>query len=124
MRDLRTLGVRIAIDDFGTGYSSLSYLRNLPADTLKIDQSFLTQVETDIGALALVQAIVVLGHTFGLSVTAEGVETRRQFSLVRRAGVNRIQGHLFGEALSPALIEKVIARGGALNPRRRPTPHG
>jgi diguanylate cyclase (GGDEF)-like protein/PAS domain S-box-containing protein len=110
MRELRELGVRIAIDDFGTGYSSLSYLRRLPADILKIDQSFLVEIEDDRCASALVQAIAVLGHTFGLTVTAEGVETARQLDCVRNAGCDRIQGHLFGGALSPEDIEQLLAK--------------
>ena len=108
MHDLRALGVRIAIDDFGTGYSSLSYLRQLPADSVKIDQSFLQGGEFGPATLALVKAIVVLAHNIGLTVTAEGVETQEQFELIRKAGCDRAQGHMFGAALPRAAAEELL----------------
>ena len=86
MRELREIGVKIAIDDFGTGYSSLSYLRRLPADSLKIDQSFLQESEFGPATLALIKSIVVLAHNIGLTVTAEGIETAEQLQLIRLAG--------------------------------------
>ena len=98
MRDLREIGVKIAIDDFGTGYSSLSYLRRLPADSLKIDKSFLQESEFGPATMALIRAVVVLAHSTGLKVTAEGVESSDQLELVREAGCDRVQGHLFGAA--------------------------
>lgn len=111
---LRRIGVRIAIDDFGTGYSSLSYIRNLPLDALKIDQSFLVSSGNDRSAAALVRAIVALGHTLGLTVTAEGVETEAQLELVRQAGCDLVQGHLFGAALDAARMGNVLRRGKPL----------
>jgi diguanylate cyclase (GGDEF)-like protein len=93
IRSLRRLGVRIAIDDFGTGYSSLSYLRQLPADTLKIDRSFIRDAAS---APAVLGAIVVLGHSFGMLVAAEGIETEEELEIAKQAGVDRAQGHLFG----------------------------
>ena len=77
MKLLRSLGVSLALDDFGTGYSSLSYLRNLPIDTLKIDQSFLEGLDSEPNAMPLLKAIVVLAHSLNLCVVAEGVETER-----------------------------------------------
>ncbi|HYI95289.1 MAG TPA: EAL domain-containing protein [Bryobacteraceae bacterium] len=108
MHDLRALGVRIAIDDFGTGYSSLSYLRQLPADSVKIDQSFLHGSEFGPATLALVKAIVVLAHNLGLTVTAEGVETEEQFDLIRKAGCDLVQGHLFGAGLPREAVESLL----------------
>ncbi len=108
MHDLRALGVKIAIDDFGTGYSSLSYLRQLPADSVKIDQSFLQGSEFGPATLALVKAIVVLAHNIGLTVTAEGVETQEQFELIRKAGCDRVQGHLFGASLPREAVERLL----------------
>jgi EAL domain-containing protein (putative c-di-GMP-specific phosphodiesterase class I) len=108
MREVRALGVRIAIDDFGTGYSSLSYLSRLPADVLKIDQSFVSGIEDENSAFAIVSAIAVLGRTFGLQVTAEGVENERQWHLVRKAGCDRLQGHLFGGSLEPDQVEELL----------------
>jgi len=100
MAALQKLGVEIAIDDFGTGYSSLSYLRQLPANALKIDRSFLEDSDSPMSTRALIETIVGLAHDLGLSVVGEGVETPEQFDLLRRAGCDRAQGHLFGHPLS------------------------
>jgi diguanylate cyclase (GGDEF)-like protein/PAS domain S-box-containing protein len=108
MHQLRAIGVRIAIDDFGTGYSSLSYLRQLPVHAVKIDQSFLEGSEYGPAALALIRAIVVLAHNIGLTVTAEGVETEEQLQLIRKAGCDRAQGHLFGASLPSDAIEALL----------------
>jgi diguanylate cyclase (GGDEF)-like protein len=117
MHQVRDLGVRIAIDDFGTGYSSLSYVRELPADTLKIDHSFFDESGRPGSSLALIRTIAVLAHTFGLSVTAEGVETAEHLDIARQAGCDRAQGLLFGgalpaEAVEHLLREPVIQAGG------------
>jgi EAL domain-containing protein (putative c-di-GMP-specific phosphodiesterase class I) len=111
MTELRELGVKIAIDDFGTGYSSLSYLSRLPADILKIDQSFLQDIGVGSGGSQLFETIVSLAHSMGLSVTAEGVETQEQLQLVRQAGCDRVQGHLFGGPLLAEGIEERLVRG-------------
>jgi EAL domain-containing protein (putative c-di-GMP-specific phosphodiesterase class I) len=110
MSELRKLGVRIIIDDFGTGYSSLSYLRRLPADALKIDQSFLKEIELGPGTLPLIQTIVILAHNMGLSVTAEGVETQKQLDLIQQAGCDEAQGHLFGAAVESSAVDKLLTR--------------
>lgn len=99
LKRLRHLGVRLALDDFGTGYSSLGYLRWIPVDCLKIDQSFLAEIETSESAFALVQTIVALADNMGLTVVAEGVEIERQVELLREIGCGKAQGHLFGAAL-------------------------
>ena len=83
---LKQLGVCIEIDDFGTGYSSLSYLGKFPIDALKIDQSFIRDTLTDDSNAAIVKTIISLGQTLGLSVIAEGVETREQVAFLRRHG--------------------------------------
>jgi len=110
MSELRSLGVRIAIDDFGTGYSSLSYLRRLPADTLKIDQSFLRDIEVGFGRSQLFETIVMLAHNMGLEVTAEGVENVEQLELVRQARCDLVQGHLFGGPLDASSVEVLLTR--------------
>lgn len=106
---LRELGVRISIDDFGTGYSSLSYLRQLPVDTLKIDQSFLRDLQAPSGSLPVVQTIVSLAHNMNLSVVAEGVETIEDLELLRAAGCDKVQGHLYGESLGRSAAEQMLA---------------
>ncbi|MCB1955839.1 MAG: EAL domain-containing protein [Rhodocyclaceae bacterium] len=92
---LRTLGVAIAIDDFGTGHSSLAYLRQLPADVLKIDRSFVVEAGSDAGALSIIHTIVSLSRSFGLRVVAEGIETAEQAQLLRHAGCDLMQGYHF-----------------------------
>lgn len=108
LKQLRQLGVKILIDDFGTGYSSLSYLRRLPVDALKIDRSFLDGVDPRPGALPLIQTICSLAHNMGLTVIAEGVEKEQHLSLVKEAGCDQAQGHLFGANLTAAEAEKLL----------------
>jgi EAL domain-containing protein (putative c-di-GMP-specific phosphodiesterase class I) len=96
MAEVRRLGVRIALDDFGTGYSSLSYLRRLPVTTLKIDRSFLEEVDSVAGTPALLAGIVSLARHFNLTVVAEGVERHEQLEILRAAGCDLVQGLLFG----------------------------
>ena len=99
IRELRDLGVRFAIDDFGTGYSSLSYLKIFPVDRLKIDRSFVRNLETSPGDAAIVRAITNLGHDLGLNVTAEGVETAAQLETIRALGCDEVQGFLFARPM-------------------------
>ena len=114
MDRLRDLGIGLSIDDFGTGYSSLSYLRRLPVDTLKIDRSFLTELTSSATSLPLIQTIVVLAHNMGLSVVAEGVETEEQFAVLKAIGCDRVQGHLFGEALRAPGVPALLRRASPL----------
>jgi diguanylate cyclase (GGDEF)-like protein/PAS domain S-box-containing protein len=99
---LREHGVHLALDDFGTGYSSLAYLRQLPFDILKIDRSFVQRVGHAPSDLAIVRSVVTLAHTLGLSVTAEGVETRAQERSLRLLGCEHAQGFLFAQPVSAA----------------------
>jgi diguanylate cyclase (GGDEF)-like protein/PAS domain S-box-containing protein len=108
MRLLRSLGVSLALDDFGTGYSSLSYLRNLPIDTLKIDQSFLDGLDSAPNAMPLLKAIVVLAHSLNLCVVAEGVETEPQLQALRLVGCDRVQGYLTGEPISTEGVTRLL----------------
>jgi EAL domain-containing protein (putative c-di-GMP-specific phosphodiesterase class I) len=102
---LRALGVRLAIDDFGTGYSSLSYLRRFPINTLKIDRSFVSGLESSPDAVAIVRAIVNLAHSLGLEVVGEGVETTGQLALLADLGCARMQGYWFSRPLPLAQLE-------------------
>jgi EAL domain-containing protein (putative c-di-GMP-specific phosphodiesterase class I) len=94
---IKLLGIRIALDDFGTGYSGLGYLCRFPFDKVKIDQSFIRKMETDPGAEAVVKAVVALGESLHLQVTAEGVETENQATMLSNIGCHQAQGFLFGK---------------------------
>ncbi|MFN2581565.1 MAG: putative bifunctional diguanylate cyclase/phosphodiesterase, partial [Candidatus Dormibacteria bacterium] len=92
--DLKKLGIRISLDDFGTGHSSLSYLKSFPIDTLKIDQSFVRDINTDPDTAAIVTAIIAMGHSLRLKVIAEGVELTEQANFLRRCSCDQMQGFL------------------------------
>ncbi len=99
-RRLGELGAHLSIDDFGTGYSSLSYLRQLPAQELKIDRSFVKDIESGTDARAVVDAVVRLAHALGLKVVAEGVENTRQQQILVELGCDELQGFLFAKPMS------------------------
>ncbi|HEX4928400.1 MAG TPA: EAL domain-containing protein [Burkholderiales bacterium] len=114
LRHIGELGVRFAIDDFGTGYSSLAYLRGLPIHKLKIDRSFLRNIETDAASEAIARTIASLARTLGIAVVAEGVETPGQLDKLLALGCTEWQGHLFSEPLDAASFAALVA-GGASN---------
>jgi EAL domain-containing protein (putative c-di-GMP-specific phosphodiesterase class I) len=98
---LKARGVRIAIDDFGTGYSSLAYLHRFPVDTLKIDRTFIHQIQLGGSGAAIVGAIIGLAHKLDIEVVAEGVETEEQLAFLRREGCDVVQGFLAGRPAPP-----------------------
>jgi diguanylate cyclase (GGDEF)-like protein/PAS domain S-box-containing protein len=108
---LKDLGVRISIDDFGMGYSSLAYLKHLPADSLKIDRSFVRGLGEDVEDTAIVHTIIELAHTLGLEVIAEGVETEEQALLLSEMGCDLAQGYHFARPLPPDEISGVLSSG-------------
>ncbi len=101
-------GIKISLDDFGTGYSSLSYLRKFHLDFLKIDKSFVYNLENDAANVALCEAIIVMAHKLDLKVVAEGVETQQQSDILRNAGCDFAQGFLFGVPLAPTEFEALL----------------
>jgi len=104
LQTLRSLGVHLAIDDFGTGYSSLSYLKRLPVEALKIDRSFVEQLDEDADDRAIVEAILALGRTLGLGVVAEGIERPDQAIELASLGCHLVQGFLYGKPIDPSLV--------------------
>ncbi|MBX9834362.1 MAG: GGDEF domain-containing protein, partial [Burkholderiaceae bacterium] len=107
---LRDMGITIAIDDFGTGFSSLSYLARLPVDTLKIDRSFIMNLSSGPQGLALVSTIINLGHSLGLKVVAEGVETEDQSRMLALLGCDEIQGYLLSRPVAASVFEARFLR--------------
>jgi diguanylate cyclase (GGDEF)-like protein len=105
LRGLKTIGVAIVLDDFGTGFSSLSYLRMFPFDTIKIDRSFVSDMSTREDCAAIVSAVTALSKSLGIRTTAEGVETREQFELLRAVGCTLAQGFMFSRPLPAAELD-------------------
>ena len=109
---LRDLGVRIALDDFGIGYSSLSYLRRFPFDKIKIDRSFMRDLSRKGDSLAIIKAIIGLGHSLGMELVAEGVETEEQLNAVREQGCNEVQGFYFSPPMPAAAVQFLLETTG------------
>ena len=116
LAELRALGVRIALDDFGTGYSSLAYLSSFPFDKIKIDRSFVRDVEDRPDAAAIIRAIASIAATLGMNTTAEGVETRRELDWLRRHGCDEAQGFLFSRPVPARRLRELIAADRILLP--------
>jgi len=106
--ELKALGVHISIDDFGTGYSSLSRLQGLPADTLKIDRTFISKIDTDSDTSEIVRLIIMLAHNLGLKVVAEGAETAEQVHLLKELDCDLVQGYFFARPGDRAAIEALL----------------
>jgi len=107
LQSLRQKGIRIALDDFGTGYSSLSYLRRFPIDTLKIDQSFVRQIDIPDGT-SIVKAIIHLGIELGMQIVAEGVETKQEALMLESMRCDIAQGYYFSRPLTPASLATLL----------------
>jgi diguanylate cyclase (GGDEF)-like protein/PAS domain S-box-containing protein len=105
LRGLRGLGLHLAVDDFGTGYSSLTYLKRFPVEAIKVDRSFVTGLGLEADDTSIVEAVVRLGHSLGLTVVAEGVETPLQLNRLRELDCDRAQGYLFGRPRPAGITE-------------------
>jgi EAL domain-containing protein (putative c-di-GMP-specific phosphodiesterase class I) len=114
LKAMKNTGVRISIDDFGTGYSSLSHLKNFPIDTLKIDRSFVKDLATDPREEAIVSAIIVLAHSLGLDVVAEGVEMVEELKILRKHHCDKMQGYLFSRPIAVKDFEALLSSGKTL----------
>ena len=110
LRRLKSLGVRIALDDFGKGYSSLSYLRAFPFDKIKIDRSFIADLESNQQSIAIVHAVIGLGRSLHLPILAEGVETQAQHAFLAQEGCDEVQGYLTGRPLAIADYAETVGR--------------
>ena len=106
--ELRALGVRLALDDFGAGYSSLHYLQKLPFDRLKVDRSFVTELDRSANGGVILQAVIALGRALGMAVVVEGVETEEQRVLLRLAGCHEMQGYLFARPVPAGQIDQLL----------------
>ncbi|WP_271251725.1 EAL domain-containing response regulator [Pseudanabaena sp. Chao 1811] len=111
----RSLGARVSIDDFGIGYSSLSYLQKFSLDTIKIDRSFVSNVDTNTGNAAIVQAVIEMAHKLNFNIVAEGVETRAELNFLRQHNCDIIQGYLFSKPLPVHEFEQLLISGRKLD---------
>jgi diguanylate cyclase (GGDEF)-like protein len=109
LHQLRSLGVRISMDDFGTGYSSLSYLRSFPFDKIKIDQSFVRDLAERPDSIAIIRAVAGLGLSFGVTTTAEGVETQEQLDQMRAEGCTEVQGYFYSRPVPASEIAQLLS---------------
>ncbi|SFN85526.1 PAS domain S-box-containing protein/diguanylate cyclase (GGDEF) domain-containing protein [Formivibrio citricus] len=112
IEELKALGVRLSIDDFGTGYSSLSYLKRFPIDRIKIDQSFVRNIALGSTDAAIVQAIITLASSLGMTTIAEGVETEQQAECLRTLNCHELQGYFYGRPVPPQMLEARLLSNG------------
>ncbi len=120
LQSLAAHGVRMAVDDFGIGYSSLSYLQTLPLHTLKIDRSFISEIQTSKNKNTIVGAVIAMSKGLGLDIVAEGVETEVQLNYLKHLGCQKIQGYLFGRPATTAKTREMLKEQSKLIPTHYP----
>jgi EAL domain-containing protein (putative c-di-GMP-specific phosphodiesterase class I) len=118
--EIRSRGVRLAIDDFGTGYSSMSLMKKFPIDTIKIDRSFVLDLAQSAEDRAIATAIINMGKALGLTVVAEGVETKEQDAFLRGHACDEVQGYLFSKPVPPEKIPPLF-RPAVCSPSLQPS---
>jgi diguanylate cyclase (GGDEF)-like protein/PAS domain S-box-containing protein len=111
LNTLKQAGIHISLDDFGTGYSSLSYLQRFPFDKIKIDRSFVWEMERNADSMAIVRAVIALGHSLRITVTAEGVETENQLALLQNENCDQVQGYLLGRPVPSKDLAALLLPG-------------
>jgi diguanylate cyclase (GGDEF)-like protein/PAS domain S-box-containing protein len=121
LSELKALGVHISIDDFGTGYSSLSRLQGFPVDTLKIDRTFISAIDTNRETRKIVRIIIMLAHNLGLKVVAEGAETAEQVNLLKQLRCELVQGYFFARPGDHAAARELLVSNRAMTPNPAPT---
>ena len=104
-KNIRALNVRLVLDDFGTGYSSMEVLRQFPFDKIKLDRSFVGELEANDQSRAILQAMLTLGRELSTPILVEGVETERQLAILRKLGCNKVQGYLTGRPVPSSAIK-------------------
>jgi diguanylate cyclase (GGDEF)-like protein/PAS domain S-box-containing protein len=113
---LKEAGVRISLDDFGTGYSSLSYLQRFPFDKIKIDRSFVSQMEKNADSMSIIRAVIALGKSLRIKVTAEGVESATQLNLLQQENCDLVQGYLLGKPMAKEDLGSLLSTASAAQP--------
>jgi diguanylate cyclase (GGDEF)-like protein/PAS domain S-box-containing protein len=113
---LKEAGVRISLDDFGTGYSSLSYLQRFPFDKIKIDRSFVAQMEKNADSMSIIRAVIALGKSLRIKVTAEGVESASQLNLLQQENCDQVQGYLLGKPMAKEDLGTLLAAASSTQP--------
>ncbi len=119
--ELHALGVQLSIDDFGTGFSSMGYLKRFPVDRLKIDRTFVRDMLASREDASIARVIILLGHSLGLKVVAEGVEDEAQLEFLRRRNCDEAQGYHIGAPLDSGAFVEFVANHAPLKPVRAAT---